>query len=77
MLVIVRANDWRLIDCRQDVKAAWRLAHALAWKTGVYHWVGRIQDIHPFIRSHSWHEKYNKVRAKDHSRAILAGLVAA
>jgi hypothetical protein len=42
MLVIVRANDWRLIDCRQDVKAAWRLAHALAWKTGVCHWVGRI-----------------------------------
>ena len=42
MLVIVRANDYRLIDCRQDVKAAWRLAHTLAWKTGVYHWVGRI-----------------------------------
>lgn len=42
MLVIVCANHWDFIRCRQDAKAAWRFAHALAWQTGVTHWVGRI-----------------------------------
>jgi hypothetical protein len=42
MLIIVRANQAELISCRQDIKAAWRLAYALTWKTKVYHWVGRL-----------------------------------
>ena len=42
MLIIVCANDWRLIHCRQDVKAAWRFAHSLTWKTGIQHWVGKV-----------------------------------
>jgi hypothetical protein len=41
MLIIVRANDWQLIRCRQDIKAAWRFAYALAWQSGVNHWVGK------------------------------------
>ncbi len=42
MLVIIRANDWRLIDCKQDIKAAWRYAHKLAHLSGAAHWVGRL-----------------------------------
>ena len=52
MLVIVCAKDSRLISCHQDVRTAWKAAHALAWKTGVYHWVGRVQYSRPpFIHS--------------------------
>ena len=42
MLVIISANNWQLISCRQDVKAAWRFAHFLQWRSGVRHYVGRI-----------------------------------
>ena len=53
MLVIVCAKDSRLISCHQDARTAWKFAHALAWKSGVYHWVGRVQHsslsfIHSF-----------------------------
>lgn len=41
MIVIVRSGQAELIGCRQDVKAAWRHAHALTWGTGIAHWVGR------------------------------------
>ena len=42
MIVIHAAGRFELKAAPQDVKAAWRLAHALAHFTGIPHYVGRI-----------------------------------